>query len=55
MTMKPKQCKNCREEMFYNHGYQCYECGKCGKVFNALGQELRPIEDWKEDYDEDDY
>jgi hypothetical protein len=39
--------------MDYNHYYHCYECN-CGKVYNAAGQELRPIEEWKDEYEEED-
>lgn len=46
-------CK-CGKLTEYNSYYFCYEC-ECGKVYNAVGQELAPIEDWKEDWEDDDY
>lgn len=49
------ECKNCTTTMYYKHSYQCYECPNCSKVYNDLGQELRPIEDWREEYDEEYY
>ena len=50
-----KECK-CGKQMFYNTHYQCYECS-CGKVYNALGQELAPVSQWKDEWDNepDDY
>ena len=45
------ECKNCNREIFYNQRYQCYEC-KCGKVYNAVGNELAPIVQWREEFDE---
>ena len=49
------KCKNCKREIEYNHYYHCYECS-CGKVYNVVGNELAPIEDWREEYEEgDDY
>lgn len=49
------ECKGCKKQISYNRHYQCYEC-KCGKVYNALGQELAPVSDWKDEYDSgDDY
>ena len=51
MAMKEKQCPQCKNIMVYNYRYQAYTCN-CGKTFNALGQELRPISDWKDEYDE---
>lgn len=53
--MKTMDCKNCGNTMPYNNYYHCYECDKCGKVFNGAGQELRPIEDWRDEYEEDYY
>lgn len=53
--MRTLECKNCKNEMTYNTHYQCYTC-HCGKTYNAVGQELAPLEDWKDEYDaEDDY
>lgn len=49
----PKTC-TCGKEMSYNYHYECYECS-CGKVFNAAGQELAPIGQWKQEWEEDDY
>lgn len=52
---KPIKCPNCKDEIHYfNHRYQAYECN-CGKTYNALGQELAPISDWKDEYDEEYY
>lgn len=52
--LKTKTC-GCGKTMMYsthNHAYNC-ECGRC---YNAVGQELAPYEDWKEEFDEgDDY
>lgn len=52
--MNNMKCKSCGYEMKYNTHYHCYKC-TCGKTYNGIGQELRPIEDWKEEYDEDYY
>lgn len=52
---KMKSCPNCKKEMFYNYHYECFECEKCKKVYNYALQELRPIEDWANEFDEDDY
>lgn len=52
--MKTKKCKACGNEMFYNYHYHAYECG-CGKTYNAAGQELRPIKEWADEYDNEDY
>lgn len=53
MPIKP--CKNCKTDMVYNNHYHCYECHNCGKTYNGAMQELRPIEDWKDEYDNEDY
>lgn len=50
--MGPLVCKSCRREMDYNRYYHCYEC-ECGKTYNAVGEEIRPVEEWKDEYDED--
>jgi hypothetical protein len=52
--MKPKKCSQCGNLMDYNYHYHCYECN-CGKVYNAAGQELQPIENWEDEYNEEDY
>lgn len=52
--MKTMNCKHCNMIIPYNYYYQCYECD-CGKVYNAFGQELAPIEDWKDEWEGDDY
>ncbi|MCM3227549.1 hypothetical protein [Terribacillus saccharophilus] len=49
--MKIKKCEHCNRDMAYNYHYQAYEC-KCGKVYNAVGQELAPIENWAEEYND---
>jgi hypothetical protein len=49
-----KICPNCGNALIYNNRYHCYECtniSSCNKVFNAFLQELRPIEEWKYEYD----
>jgi len=51
--MKTMKCK-CGEEIEYNYSYECFECG-CGNTYNALGQGLRPREDWQDEWDNDDY
>lgn len=51
--MKTMKC-TCGKEMLYNYHYHCFECD-CGKCYNAFGQELLPIDDWKEEFDEEDY
>ncbi len=51
--MEMKKCK-CGKVMEYDHYYQCYECD-CGKCYNAVGQELAPKDNWKDEYDEEDY
>jgi uncharacterized protein YbbK (DUF523 family) len=50
--MKIKKCPNCGEEMNYNYRYECYQCNECGGTYNALLQELRPLEHWKDEFDE---
>lgn len=52
--MKEKQCKQCKSVMEYNYHYQCYQCN-CGKVYNAFGQELAPVDNWADEYDNEDY
>lgn len=53
---KMKECPHDKEEMFYNNHYHMFECHKCGRTYNYGLQELRPLEEWKEEYDsEDDY
>ena len=54
--MKTMKC-TCGEEMLYNNHYHCYECHSCGKCYNALGNELAPLEQWRDEYDSepDDY
>lgn len=48
--MQTMICKNCNRTMVYNQRYECYNC-PCGKTYNALGQPLRPLKEWKEAYD----
>lgn len=48
------ECK-CGKLMQYNHHYQCYECDHCNRVYNAMGQELAPIDEWANDWDNEDY
>ena len=50
---KIMDCKNCGKKIVYNSYYHCYDCSNCGKVYNGVGQELRPVEDWRDDYEED--
>lgn len=52
--IKPMKCPNCKKEIPYNHHYQCYEC-QCGEVYNALGNELAPLNQWKDEYDNEEY
>ena len=52
--LRTMECKNCKKEITYNYRYHCFECS-CGKTYNAGGQELRPREDWQEEYDEEYY
>lgn len=53
MNEKTMECK-CGNIIFYNINYHCFNC-ECGKCYNAVGSELAPIEDWKDEYDEDYY
>jgi len=50
--MKVKECPNCKNIMLYNSKYHCYNCN-CGKTYNGTLQELRPISEWKDEYDEE--
>lgn len=50
-----KNCPSCKTIMIYNNHYHCFECGKCKKTYNYGLQELRPINEWKEEYDSEDY
>ena len=52
--MKMKTCK-CGQMMPYNIHYHMYECDKCETTYNGAGQELRPVDDWKDEYEEGDY
>lgn len=49
-----KTC-DCGTEMLYNTHYHFYECSNCGKCYNAVGQPLAPLSQWKDEYDEEDY
>lgn len=51
--MKTMKCE-CGKIIEYNYHYECFDC-TCGKTYNAVGQELRPVQDWKEEFDEEDY
>lgn len=46
------KCKQCNSVIDYNSHYHCFECS-CGKTYNSVGQELQPVEDWKDEYNED--
>ena len=52
--MKMKTCK-CGQMMPYNSYYHMYECQACDTTYNAAGQELRPVAEWKDEYEEGDY
>jgi ssDNA-binding Zn-finger/Zn-ribbon topoisomerase 1 len=52
--MKMKTC-DCGTKMLYNMHYHFYECSNCEKCYNAAGQPLAPLADWKSEYDEGDY
>ena len=47
--MKTMKCE-CGKEISYNFRYECYNCS-CGKCYNALGNELAPLEKWADEYD----
>ena len=51
--MKTMECK-CGKLISYNYHYHCYECD-CGKVYNGAGQELAPVSEWRDEYDNDNY
>lgn len=48
------KCKNCGKMIGYNYSYQCYDCEYCDSVYNVLGNELAPIDQWRDEYDADD-
>jgi hypothetical protein len=50
--MKEMQCKQCKNDMYYDSYYHCYECN-CGKTYNAFGNELAPKSQWKDEYEEE--
>jgi transposase-like protein len=52
---KMKNCPNCNEEMFYNNRYHMFECNDCEKTYNYSLQELAPLSEWKDEYDNEDY
>ncbi|MFL6470190.1 MAG: hypothetical protein ACJ71H_04990 [Nitrososphaeraceae archaeon] len=52
---KMKKCPNCNKEMFYNSHYHMFECDNCEKTYNANLQELAPLEQWQDEYDNEDY
>lgn len=65
--MGPTTCPNCyRKKHFTRRVVRC-SCGRkhitkhndsvcdCGKWFNALGDELRDMSEWDEDFGYDDY
>lgn len=48
---------DCGEEiilMCFPPTYAC-DCPNCGQYYNAVGQKLKPPEEWEEDYRENDY
>ena len=47
--MKTMECE-CGSVITYDSHYHCFECD-CGKCYNAVGQELAPLEEWKDEYD----
>lgn len=49
--MKMLTCK-CGQTLPYNHYYHCYNCS-CGKCYNAAGSELAPLDEWREEYDQE--
>ena len=49
--MEEKKCA-CGRKLRWIGYYQAYEC-ICGKAYNALLQELAPIDQWKDEYEED--
>lgn len=51
--MRTMQCNQCKNIIVYNSYYNCFECN-CGKTYNVLGQELRPREEWQDEYDNED-
>lgn len=53
--MKIEKCKDCGTEMMYNYHYHCYQCGNCEATYNVNMQRLRKIEEWKDEYDYEDY
>lgn len=49
---KTMECKNCGKTLYYNYHYHYYECG-CGKCYNAVGNELAPVSNWRAEYDDE--
>lgn len=52
---KSKPCPNCQNEMWYNSHYHMFECDECQKTYNYGLQELAPLAQWKDEYDNEDY
>ncbi|MCP6429384.1 hypothetical protein NL523_29135, partial [Klebsiella pneumoniae] len=52
--LEDMKCKNCGKMIGYNYSYQCYDCEYCDSVYNVLGNELAPIDQWRDEYDADD-
>lgn len=54
MMPKIKECPSCNEPMVYNNAYHMFQCD-CGKTYNYALQELAPLSQWKDEYDNEDY
>ena len=57
------ECPECHSESVYRSRYTTCHCGTtvycdeftnecdgCGQLYNAFGQELRPMSEWEENY-----
>lgn len=49
--MKTMVCE-CGKSIEYSEQYKCYDC-TCGKCYNAVGNKLAPLRDWKDYFDGD--
>lgn len=47
-----KICRSCKRYMQYNQHYHCFQCD-CGKCYNGALEEIRPLKEWKDEYDEE--
>lgn len=54
-NIKELKCKECGSEIPYNYHYNCYSCYNCESCYNVNGSELRPLDEWRREYDSEDY